>query len=94
MENLVSFLKLGGDRELETSDNEFAFDIEDSLVDDTRILLNIISKCIRFLFRVGVLVRRSPPVDKFRRALQRSDPIPAWAYINHVKDKYSKLFPI
>lgn len=97
----MTLLKLGSDDNLSTpsltddepeqTDNVPDLDIEELPIDDAQILLSVISKYIQFLFRIGVFIMRSAPVNKFRRALERSDPIPAWAYVSYVKDKYPKL---
>ncbi len=41
-------------------------------LDEANIMLQIILESIRSLFRIGVLVRKSSPRDRFKRALQAS----------------------
>ncbi|KAI1413447.1 hypothetical protein F5Y13DRAFT_189354 [Hypoxylon sp. FL1857] len=65
---------------------------ESSHLDEAQSLLEIISQCIRSLFRIGVLVRKASPRDRFQRALQHSESaFPAWFDIDYVRHKYPKL---
>ena len=63
-----------------------SLDADEEDTDDLRILFNIIAKGIHFLFRIGMLVRKTGSVDRFQRALQKSEPVPAWADINHIRE--------
>jgi hypothetical protein len=75
----------------EEDDFGLGVDMADANANNTEVLFDVISKCIQFLFRIGILIRVTGPVDRFQRAIKKSDPVPAWAYINHVRDKHSKL---
>lgn len=75
----------------EEDDFGLGVDMADTNTNSTAVLFDVISKCIQFLFRIGILIRATGPVDRFQRAIKKSDPVPAWPYINHVRDKHSKL---
>ncbi|KAI0114257.1 hypothetical protein F4776DRAFT_330204 [Hypoxylon sp. NC0597] len=88
-------------RELRTpDDSEGGSDIEnenDSIpspfhLDEAQSLLEVISQCIRSLFRIGILVRKASHRDRFQRALQHSESVfPTWFDIDYVRHKYPKL---
>ncbi|KAI0832188.1 hypothetical protein F5Y06DRAFT_290453 [Hypoxylon sp. FL0890] len=61
-------------------------------LDEAQSLLEVISQCVRSLFRIGILVRKASPRDRFQRALQHSESaFPAWFDIDYVRHKYPKL---
>jgi hypothetical protein len=94
MERGSSDIEVGKPAENEDmDDHDFGLGVNmtESALDHTQILFDVVSKSIKFLFRLGVLIRKPRPVDRFQRALQRSDTIPAWPDINYVRDKYPKL---
>ncbi|KAI1385762.1 uncharacterized protein F4822DRAFT_354088 [Hypoxylon trugodes] len=71
-------------------DNALAPDLLAS--DEAKSIIEVISQCVRSLFRVGVLIRREGHSDRFQRALQHSDcTFPTWVDIGHVRNKYPKL---
>lgn len=83
----MTLLKLGAGVEHLTSSDEgsnddedfdLGVDINEPSVDSVQVLLNVISKSVGFLFRIGIFVRNSGQVDRFQRALKKSEPIPAW----------------
>ncbi|KAK0631099.1 hypothetical protein B0T17DRAFT_240310 [Bombardia bombarda] len=60
--------------------------------DEAHSILEVIKACITSLFRVGMLVRKAAPRDRFKRALRASNLIfPASFDIEHVKHKYPKV---
>lgn len=55
-------------------------------------ILRMISECLNALFRIGVLVRKATPRDRFERALQHSEFAFAPQFdISHVQERYPKL---
>lgn len=55
-------------------------------------ILCMVSECLRALFRIGNLVRKATPRDRFERALQQSEHSFAPQFdINYVQEKYPKL---
>lgn len=86
-------LKLGNDAESASSihesddDEDFGLgiDIDEPAIDEAEVILNVCSKVVRFLFRLGIFIRKSREVDRFQRALKRSEPITTWfEYANHI----------
>lgn len=79
-------LKLGNDAESGSSihesddDEDFGLgvDIDKLAIDEAQVVLNVCSKVVRFLFRVGIFVRKTSEIDRFQRALKRSEPITTW----------------
>lgn len=64
---------------------------EDSL-DEVKITLQIIHECIYSLFRLGMLIRKLSPRDRFKQALLVSDMAFSNSFdIDYVRNKYSKL---
>lgn len=60
--------------------------------EEAQSILEVMSQCIRSLFRIGILVRRIGVADRFQRALQRQElGFPASFDIDHTENKYSKL---
>ncbi|KAI0381384.1 hypothetical protein F5Y04DRAFT_255358 [Hypomontagnella monticulosa] len=60
--------------------------------DEVRSFLEVISQCIRSLFRIGILVRKKGQRDRFQQALQQ----PSLSFlvspdIDYVRHKYPKL---
>lgn len=55
-------------------------------------MLRMVSECLRALFRIGILVRKATPRDRFEIALQRSEyAFSAQFDINYVQERYPKL---
>ncbi|KAG8162228.1 hypothetical protein KVR01_007993 [Diaporthe batatas] len=55
-------------------------------------ILRMVSECLRALFRIGILVRKATPRDRFELALQRSEyAFSAQFDINYVRERYPKL---
>ncbi|KAI1204105.1 uncharacterized protein F4807DRAFT_448958 [Annulohypoxylon truncatum] len=60
--------------------------------DEAHAIVEVILQCIRSLFRIGVLIRKSSPRDRFQQALQDTDCVfPTVFDIDHVRHKYPKL---
>ncbi|KAL6879174.1 hypothetical protein J3F83DRAFT_725355 [Trichoderma novae-zelandiae] len=60
--------------------------------DEADMLLQIISESIKSLLRLGILVRKVAPRDRFRQALVSSDTaFLEWFDINYVAQRYEKL---
>ncbi len=60
-------------------------------LDEATIMLQIILESMRSLFRIGVLVQKSSPRDRFKRALKASQmPILASFDIDRVEQKHPK----
>ncbi|KAH8901324.1 hypothetical protein GQ53DRAFT_835174 [Thozetella sp. PMI_491] len=60
--------------------------------DEAHMILELISESLKVLFRVGVLVRKAGPSDRFNRALRASNfAFPATFDIDYVREKHSKL---
>lgn len=52
----------------------------------------MVSECLKALFRIGILVRKATPRDRFERALQQFDFAFAPQFdINYVQERYKKL---
>lgn len=73
----------------------------DGLIGDTKYtsrdeeadsILCMVCECLRALFRIGNLVRKATPRDRFERAMQQSEHsfVPQFD-INYVQEKYPKL---
>lgn len=61
-------------------------------LDESDMLLQIISESIKSLLRLGILVRKVGARDRFQQALRNSDSaFPAWFDINYVRERYGKL---
>ncbi|KAI0845027.1 hypothetical protein F5Y00DRAFT_273405 [Daldinia vernicosa] len=59
---------------------------------EAQSLLEEISQCIRSLFRLGILIRKAVPRDRFQEALRRSDyTFPSSFDIDYVRNKHPKL---
>lgn len=55
-------------------------------------ILSMVSQCLKALFRVGILVRKATPRDRFERALQQSEfAFTAQFDINYIQERYPKL---
>ncbi|KAK3361686.1 hypothetical protein B0T24DRAFT_642166 [Lasiosphaeria ovina] len=60
--------------------------------DEASMILEIISECIKSLFRIGIVVRKSGPRDRFQRAMQLPGlAFPAHFDIDYVKQKHPKV---
>ncbi|KAH6994941.1 hypothetical protein EDB80DRAFT_728283 [Ilyonectria destructans] len=60
--------------------------------DEAHMLIEVISESISYLFRIGILVRKSTPRDRFKRALQVSDlAFPASFDVDYVRQKHPKI---
>ncbi|KAL6407945.1 hypothetical protein AUP68_08986 [Ilyonectria robusta] len=60
--------------------------------DEAHMLIEVISESISYLFRIGILVRKSTPRDRFKRALQASDlAFPASFDVDYVRQKHPKI---
>lgn len=63
-----------------------------STTERSRLNLDLVSQCIKALFRIGMLIRKSSAQDRFQRALQRSEPeFPAQYDTDYIAHKYTKL---
>lgn len=63
-----------------------------STEEEADCILRMVSQCLRALFRIGILVRKATPRDRFQIALQRSDyAFSAQFDINYVQERYPKL---
>ncbi|UKZ93563.1 uncharacterized protein TrAFT101_008474 [Trichoderma asperellum] len=61
-------------------------------LDEASINLQIIHECINSLFRLGMLIRKLSPRDRFKQALLNSDlTFPDSFDIDYVKNKYPKI---
>lgn len=61
-------------------------------LDELQLSLDLLSEAIKFVFRIGVLVRKTAPENRFQRALQSSrTSFPDNFDIDYVKEKYPKL---
>ncbi|KAH0497863.1 hypothetical protein TgHK011_005145 [Trichoderma gracile] len=66
--------------------------MDDSSLDETDMLLQIIFESIKSLLRLGILVRKVSPRDRFQQALCNSySAFPDWFDINYVTERYGKL---
>lgn len=60
--------------------------------EEAHLILRMVSECLRALFRIGTLVRKATPRDRFDRALQQSEYAFAAQFdINYVEERYPKL---
>ncbi|KAH7133791.1 hypothetical protein EDB81DRAFT_859298 [Dactylonectria macrodidyma] len=65
---------------------------ESQLSDESQVILEVISESISSLFRIGILVRRATPRDRFKRALQDSAlAFPTEFDVKYVEEKHHKL---
>ncbi|OTB01993.1 hypothetical protein M426DRAFT_13984 [Hypoxylon sp. CI-4A] len=73
--------------------NEIEVDGHEGIrLDESKSIIDVISQCIRSLFKIGTLVRKASPRDRFQQALQKSNSaFPASFDIDHVQHTYSKL---
>lgn len=55
------------------------------------MIIEVISQSISSLFRIGMLVRKSTPRDRFKRALQADVAFPAFFDIDYVRHKHPKI---
>jgi hypothetical protein len=56
------------------------------------MILEVISECIGSLFKIGILIRKARPGDRFKRALQVSDlTVPDNFYVDYVHQKHPKV---
>ncbi|KAK7757461.1 hypothetical protein SLS62_000476 [Diatrype stigma] len=70
-------------------------DASDAPMDEAHMNLELMAEAMKSLFRLGVLVRRSGPQDRFQRALQQSTFVfPATFDTNYVEQKYPKLYNV
>ncbi|KAK3370389.1 hypothetical protein B0H63DRAFT_315449 [Podospora didyma] len=75
----------------EEEDDDTSSETSDMPSDEANMTLEIISECIKSLFRIGVLVRKSTPRDRFKRALQNSELVfPPSFDIDYVRHKHPK----
>ncbi|KAK0730181.1 hypothetical protein B0H67DRAFT_638717 [Lasiosphaeris hirsuta] len=82
-------------------EHDFMDDDDDSAIDmgtgetapDEAIMdLEVVSECIKSLFRVGIMVRKSAPRDRSKRALQIPEiSFPSFYGIDYVKDYKTRL---
>lgn len=55
-------------------------------------ILRMVSECLKALFRIGILVRKATPRDRFERALQQSEVAFTSQFdIGYVEERYPKL---
>lgn len=67
-------------------------DLRDEASDEIHMNLELISESLRTLFRIGVLVRKAAPDNRFERALQSSKLAFLDAFdIDYVREKHPKL---
>lgn len=60
--------------------------------EEAHLILCMMSECLRALFRIGTLVRKATPRDRFDRALQQSEYAFAAQFdTNYVEERYPKL---
>lgn len=72
--------------------NDLVFWEEDSPNEDATVACGLLSACITALFRIGILVRKSSPRDRFMRALQaQGDAFPPFFDIDYVRQKHPKV---
>lgn len=56
------------------------------------LILSMVSQCLKALFRIGILVRKSTPRDRFERALQQAEfAFPVQFDTNYVQERHPKL---
>ncbi|KAI1122742.1 hypothetical protein F5Y10DRAFT_270798 [Nemania abortiva] len=58
---------------------------------ESQDILDVITDFIRTLLKIGALIRRITPPDRFSRALQSGDPLMDQFDINYVAERYPKL---
>ncbi|KAJ0109407.1 hypothetical protein J7T55_000332 [Diaporthe amygdali] len=69
------------------SDAEFT-----SREQDANLILSMVSQCLKALFRIGILVRKATPRDRFERALQQAEfSFPVQFDTNYVQERHPKL---
>lgn len=73
--------------------DDLVLDAEDTSSKEQAIsILSMISECLKALFRIGILVRKATPRDRFERALQQSGLLFTPQFdINYVEERYPKL---
>ncbi|KAI1456076.1 hypothetical protein F4805DRAFT_250128 [Annulohypoxylon moriforme] len=60
--------------------------------DEANAIVEVISQCLRSLFRIGMLIRKASPRDRFQQALKSTDCVfPALFDVDHARHKYPKL---
>ncbi|KAK4212994.1 hypothetical protein QBC37DRAFT_464736, partial [Rhypophila decipiens] len=65
---------------------------EDEPFHEAAMILEAVAEAINSLFRLGILVRKASPTDRFKRALQMSDiSFNDASDIGYVRDKYPKM---
>ncbi|KAM7204849.1 hypothetical protein V8F33_001438, partial [Rhypophila sp. PSN 637] len=65
---------------------------EDEPFDEAAMILEVVAEATNSLFRLGILVRKASPTDRFKRALQMSDTSFNDAFdIGYVREKYPKM---
>lgn len=70
------------------SENEEEFSKDEQVT----LLIDLMSECMKALFRIGILVRREVTYDRFQRALQRSRfSFPEQFDTDYVEQKHPKL---
>ncbi|KAK3363768.1 hypothetical protein B0T25DRAFT_53590 [Lasiosphaeria hispida] len=61
-------------------------------LDEFHMIVKVIAECINSLFRIGILIRRATPRDRFKRALEASNAVfPDGFDIEHVRQKHRKI---
>ncbi|KAG6355242.1 hypothetical protein INS49_004324 [Diaporthe citri] len=91
-----------GSKTEDAQENPAGIDLlADDLVPDTEYtssrteaisILSMASECLKALFRIGILVRKATPRDRFERALQQSGSSFTPQFdINYVEERYPKL---
>lgn len=64
----------------------------DEPFDEASMILEVIAEAISSLFRLGILVRKASPTDRFKRALQMSDTMFNDTFdIGYVREKHPKI---
>lgn len=59
---------------------------------EASLILRMVSECLKALFRIGILVRKATPRDRFERALQQSEfAFTSQFDIGYVEERYPKL---
>jgi hypothetical protein len=61
-------------------------------IDEAAVVMSIIAQSITSLLRIGILVRKATPRDKFKEALRATRiPFPDTHYTEYVRHKHTKL---
>jgi hypothetical protein len=85
------------DEDEDEDDNESDLSASDTCgpADEAHIILEVISECLKFLFKIGILIRKSgnPDRDRFKRALQVSEAFPHTWDVTYVRERHPKLGP-